>query len=460
MQPRTLQIDGHPPTITGLHSALVAAATAHIEDVHRAPCTDQTPLLFARMDCHGVGEDLNQAVRMLSVAISERRQLILLPPGPEERYSAKGCALPTSIRLNWSQPWHWLAGQGIPLRAIIETSSCQQSLEARNRRVMEAIAQSRTGNATLTARSLGALAIAAAGREANSLWRSNIAVSRHVPRIFQRQGLLWWFQVLTTYLIRIRAPLSEMIASHPAMRPFVDRGTVTPTAAALSTDLHWHGWAVKCGYKGCGRNEAGWAPSSRFDVGAHLRLGDSCRQKGVAKKYFLKVRRCDLNLSVVLGKLRRAGVRNGTLFIASDSQQVIDEAAQGGAHPFVVSFLQINRSRFETAAPTEGIDRTSLRLHSLLEALMDITLLARSSLIAGKMMSNFPRLAVQLRVPVPREHRVGAYLSLDDRPWCSRTSCREAFLPPSEHQAATLRELQRNPAIGMTAAAAQASAVG
>ena len=142
------------------------------------------------------------------------------------------------------------------------------------------------------------------------------------------------------------------------------------------------------------------------------------------------------------------GVKNGTLFIASDSQQIIDEVARGGAHGFAASYLHINRSRMETAAATEKLALAAARRTSFIEALMDMLLLSRSSLIAGKMMSNFPRVAMQMRVQIPRR-RPGAYIALDDRPWCSRTSCREGFLPQKEHQAATRRELQRNPMIAI-----------
>ena len=76
-------------------------------------------------------------------------------------------------------------------------------------------------------------------------------------------------------------------------------------------------------------------------------------------------------------------------------------------------------------------------------------LLSRATVIAGKMMSNFPRVAIQMRVQIPRR-RTGSYIALDDRPWCSRTSCREGWLSPAEHQTATRKELQRNPIIRST----------
>ena len=54
---------------------------------------------------------------------------------------------------------------------------------------------------------------------------------------------------------------------------------------------------------------------------------------------------------------------------------------------------------------------------------MDVMLLSRSSVLVGSMMSNFPRMALQMRLqaPIAGEHR---YLALDGRTWCTRTSCR------------------------------------
>ena len=440
---RTLQVDGHVPTVGGMHRVVVASATAYLDGIHRAKCYDDTPILFARMDCHGLGEDLNQAVRMFAVAISQRRQLILLPPEPEARRDPKGCALPTSVKLTAKEPWHWLSGQDIPLSSILVTSSCQSHLMQRQPEVMEAIAQSSVGNATQTAARLGAKDIAAAGRESISLWRVNLAVSRHVPRIFQRQGLLWWFQVLTSYLVRVQPPLSDIVQSHAAMKPFI---VTTPAGGAATDEFRWLGWAIRCGRKYCDGVGPGWMPTARFDVGAHIRLGDACRQKHVPKHYLTHVRRCDVNLTTVLRKVRANGVHNGTLFIASDSQAIIDEVAAGGALPFVASYLAINRSRFDTAAPTERLTARAIRLQSMVEALMDMLLLSRSSVVVGKMMSNFPRMALQLRVQPPRSHgAAGAYLALDDRPWCSRTSCREGYLETPLYTAARKKELKRNP---------------
>ena len=68
---RVEQIDGQPSSLWSMHATLVAAATAFLGDSHRSTCSERTRLLFARMDCHGVGEDLNQVVRAFAIAVSQ-----------------------------------------------------------------------------------------------------------------------------------------------------------------------------------------------------------------------------------------------------------------------------------------------------------------------------------------------------------------------------------------------------
>ena len=60
----------------------------------------------------------------------------------------------------------------------------------------------------------------------------------------------------------------------------------------------------------------------------------------------------------------------------------------------------------------------------LVQALLDAFVLSRSTVLVGSMMSNFPRLALQLRVQAPLGLQQRRYLPLDDREWCTRSSCR------------------------------------
>ena len=190
--------------------------------------TEKTPRLFARMDCHGVGEDLNHAIRMLAIALSESRQIVFLPPAREDRYVPTQCALPRSVKLSYEQPWHWLAGQSFSTSSILVPSSCQTALYQRQPIAMEAVAQSSSGNATRVLLQHGLNDVASVSRESNNLWRSNIAISKHVPRLFQRQGLL----VVPGPRTSFAASPYQHAAVTPAMRPFLRKQGPSATAAA------------------------------------------------------------------------------------------------------------------------------------------------------------------------------------------------------------------------------------
>ena len=121
----------------------------------------------------------------------------------------------------------------------------------------------------------------------------------------------------------------------------------------------------------------------------------------------------------------------GRLFIASDSHEAVGTAvALGPSYGFEVAHLPIDRSHFSgvdehnRTLGTEQAKRSRSRdLAVLVESLLDVLLLSRSTVLVGSMMSNFPRMALQLRVQAPMagEER---YLALDGRTWCTRSSCR------------------------------------
>lgn len=460
-------LHGHRATVASLHEVAVAAAVAHVDSLHRARCTDVTPVLFVRLDCHGVGGDLNSAVRGLAAAVDERRQMVLLPPEPSKRSSQH---LPAGLNLTVREPWHWLAGQGLPLETVFVKSACHRRLERRMPEVLEAIAQS-DELAQRTAQRLGQHRLANASKDfgqhmgtiSAGNWRKGMRL-RMVPPPFQRQGLLWWFQVLTSYLVRVRGELRERLQAHRAARQ-LQRGR--RASATSSTAARPVGFAL-CGSRGAGwpscacpvqeaagaaaaarrglraRGKAagekrtaycdgigpGWAPDVSFDAGLHIRGGDAC---GAQQPQIYRARRgCGVsnNLSAALELLRGRGVRRGELFVATDSASVVAELERGAAAPFAVTLLNISRAHYASTTPTEMRHGRAARLRVLLEALLDVLLLSRAEVIVGPMMSNFARVAVQLRVQPPMADAAGGpprYVPLDGRPWCTRTSCKFAY---------------------------------
>ena len=111
-------IDGTHSSAALLHQSLVDAAGAYLDRLHLAPCTDETPILFYRMDFHGIGNDLTRATAALAAAVIKRRQLVLLPP--LRRLHAK---VPSLRHTNWQRPWHWLVRGPTDLRL-----ACSHSL--------------------------------------------------------------------------------------------------------------------------------------------------------------------------------------------------------------------------------------------------------------------------------------------------------------------------------------------
>ena len=59
------------------------------------------------------------------------------------------------------------------------------------------------------------------------------------------------------------------------------------------------------------------------------------------------------------------------------------------------------------------------------EALLDLLVLSQARVLAGAMLSNMPRLALQMRVR-PSGKRP-PYISLDGNSWCTTSSCKAAL---------------------------------
>jgi hypothetical protein len=413
-------INGLPSTLPRLHQSLADAAEAYIYQQQRAPCSSETKLLFARFDWHGVGNDVNLAVRALATAVIQQRQLVFLPPSVKDR-AANPWLL--KLKLSAEHPWHWLAGAGLPLTSLLVDSACQQSMMQESAGLMQFLADNET-DPSLALHRMGNTALAQRSRAWKPIWRVGLHTGV-IPLPFRSQGLLWWFQVLTSYLVRARAPLDAHLRKHPAMRPFLQASADTPGVVGAFG-------RASCHKRWCDHIGPGWFPPVWFDVALHLRLGDVCGQNAAIRGQ--KARKCTSQPSQEALELMRDHGLRGRLFVASDSHDAVQTISTlGPSYGFEVSSLSFDRGHFGGAAAlsssnhsvgTEKAPRSKARdLAVLVGSLMDVLLLSRSSVLVGSMMSNFPRMALQLRVqmPVDGEHR---YLPLDGRTWCTRTSCR------------------------------------
>jgi len=118
------------------------------------------------------------------------------------------------------------------------------------------------------------------------------------------------------------------------------------------------------------------------------------------------------------------------MYLATDSQDIIAEAAQGSANltaegtslsQFRIRYLQFQRSKYDYGSNEPGnyIEKRAKEQLGLVndvldESFLDLLLLSRAAVVAGSMMSNLPRLALQMRVTPPGlETRRLPYITLD-----------------------------------------------
>ncbi len=427
MEPRPPQpwynyVDGRldASSSNSTHQAeLLRSASDHIRRNHNTGSCEigKTLLMFVEMECSGLGGDMAMLIRAIVIAMARRRQVVLYPPGASSRRRA---GLPADVPLSVRKPWHWLVGGGevadLPLDSIYEKSSCHRLFEedpqlhamlsdlSNGSSIAEAAARRGYPGIVNTSRIYGQ----------SVSWRVGLTPG-YMPRMYQAQGLLWWFQVVTTHVFRIRGPLARLVQSEPAMRPFIGRRSAPAGRQPSTSELSEDDGAI-----------LGWMPRARFDVGLHIRVGDACNN--VRDRYYA-LRQCNVTASLAgsLDVVRRAGVTSGSLFVATNSRKVVGDIEAGVAAPFDTSFAALERGDHLNVA-TQRLSGATLRRRVLLESLVDLLLLSRARVVAGPMFSSYPRVAIQMRVQTPAVDHRSLYISLDGYPWCSRSSCRMDYM--------------------------------
>lgn len=438
-----------PPQLAGTEDGSEDAlrqAYAHIDAVQRKRCEPgRTLLAVQRLTVLGVANDINYVVRGLAVAMRDSRQLLLLPPArtPEGR-NAKWSGDRTSLVAGRTieRAWHWLDGlPGSSHRSIFWPSACQELFEDTDRARLGAFNElARNVSTAAAAERVGlggkvfdtALALRSLAR--------GISLS-DVPAPFRAYGVLWWWQALTTYLVRVRGPLADRVRGHPALAALLGRLEPSEAARATTTrgrhsfdgaraQLEWLRASRHALARGTGsaESELGWVPAAAFDAGLHVRMGDACGPK--ARRHQAQVRKCVPSLRAGLAPLLAHGVlggrgHGGRLFLATDSAQIVAEArAAAGSYAFEVHFLELNRSKYDSEAWIELASAASRsQLQILEETLLDLLLLSRARFVAGSMYGNVPRLALQLRPTTPGDGRRLAYVTTDGRDWCTKPTC-------------------------------------
>ena len=290
--------------------AALAQAYAYLDKIHEAPCVDHRSItvLFKRVPTYGVSNDLNSIMRAFAVATRDRRQLVLLPPSSSARRKVEAIA----GAVHFQRPWHWLEA-GVPLASVLHPSACQTALAATHADALEALGANDT-DAERLVEQVGLWRLRGRCRDYDTRNRWNLDLAPLViPDNFRSNGMVWWMQVLTTYLLRVNGELASRVRGHPAMRAFATSHNL-PQSDPIFED--WRVLAARSYTARLGPQRTGSSlfSSALFDVGLHVRMGDACGAKALRSAY----RRCVRSLPDAVAKLAANGVRGGRVFLASD----------------------------------------------------------------------------------------------------------------------------------------------
>ena len=341
------------------------------------------------------------------------------------------------------------ASARVPNDDLLIVSDCQRHMSASRPDLMRLLSNATEVDTGATLRRFGEYAMHNRSVAYRTHWRVGMD-SSYIPLPFRKQGLLWWFQVLTGFWIRARGELRERLMRHEALKslrhqlwnsPGGFKRAAPPPAVAEPIGR----WVCGRRRRPCDKLGSGWHPRDVwFDVGLHIRAGDACGAG--APKRGQRMRRCSATPLQDAFALMNAHQLRGHVFLATDSAEIARASeAIGAEHGFKVSTLPIDRKQHESLClsqasrkdeprcGTEFVARTRVRdLNMLTDTLLDSLLvrcplplaspcvpaharthtvrmtvrvsrsqLSRSTVLVGAMMSNFPRLALQLRVQMP-----------------------------------------------------------
>ena len=115
-------------------------------------------------------------------------------------------------------PWHWMAGQDLPMDSLFELSSCQHLLAREQPVALRLLDEHADGMAAFESAAQAA-GVAPSVRRWLSKRSSRLTFSFRanppVHRSFARMGLTWWCSVLATHMISVREPLVSVLQAYP-----------------------------------------------------------------------------------------------------------------------------------------------------------------------------------------------------------------------------------------------------
>ena len=288
------------------------------------------------------------------------------------------------------------ASARVPNDDLLIASDCQRHMSASRPDLMRLLSNATEVDTGATLRRFGEYAMHNRSVAYRTHWRVGMD-SSYIPLPFRKQGLLWWFQVLTGFWIRARGDLRERLMRHEALKRLRHQLWSSPRgfkrAAPPPTIAEPIGRMV-CGRRRrpCDKLGSGWRPLDLwFDVGLHIRAGDACGAG--APKRGQRMRRCSATPLQDAFALMNAHQLRGHVFLATDSAEIARASeAIGAEHGFKVSTLPIDRKQHESLClskvsrkdeprcGTEFVARTRVRdLNMLTDTLLD-SLLVRCPL--------------------------------------------------------------------------------
>ena len=276
----------------------------------------------------------------------------------------------------------------MPNDDLLVASDCQRHMSAARPDLMRLLANATEVDTGATLRRFGEYALHNTSIAYRTSWRVGLD-SSSIPLPFRRQGLLWWFQVLTNFWIRARGELKDRLMRHEALKAL--RGKLRRFPRSLPRAVPPPAIAEPIGRTLCGGRRrrpcdklgSGWHPQLWFDVGLHIRMGDACGAS--APERGQRSRRCSASPLQDAFALMNAHQLRGHVFLATDSTEIARASeAIGAEHGFNVSTLPIDRKqhdslclstasrRDEPRCGTEFVDRTRARdLNMLTDTLLD-----------------------------------------------------------------------------------------
>ena len=349
-----------------------------------AACSASTPVYFAPFSPNGIGNKLMAIVMAFHMALMQGRRLVVSDWPPR------------TLDVSY------------PLGELLLPSACQPLFDGDRRR--PAVRKCTVISCPLHTSSVFTHAYT------QPHWAHMSALFLDLPSDWAHLDWLTWWRAITQYLLRPGPKLLAGLAGTLDRVRLLQSPSASPSttgAEKLRRAGAQERAAAATRVTGFARRfaqgVASWGPSIRRPlIGVHVRLGDGCWD---SKRGGCKYVR---SFETILTRLREAGLKQGTIFLATDNSTIAAEAVARRIDGFDVLALGEDRRRVEKSHAAGDRRREGDEMLHL--QLLDLALLSQADVIAGVFGSTFVKTALQLG-------SAAAYASLDTFPWCPLLRC-------------------------------------